>query len=176
MSKAKVNLLLPVVLILVVMGTWSFPAGYQQTPARAAEDESQQTKMPATDAAKINALIAAVRGSAKMKSLLKERYDAAFTECQGRWQDFLVGRGTLDIMLGCSGRLRDAERELSPRKADQIAALEAHWKRVQKVKGINQARFDAGQIAIQDLAESQYFRLDAEIQLERAKGTPQPGD
>ena len=47
---------------------------------------------------------------------------------------------------------------------------------MQRVEDINQARFNAGQIAVQDLAESQYFRLDAEIQLERAKGTPQLGD
>jgi hypothetical protein len=42
---------------------------------------------------------------------------------------------------------------------------------MQKVEEVNRARHNAGLIGVQDLAESQYFRLDAEIQLERAKGT-----
>ena len=39
----------------------------------------------------------------------------------------------------------------------------------QKVEEVNQARFDAGRVAIADLAHSRYYRIQAEIWLERAK-------
>ena len=72
-------------------------------------------------------------------------------------------------MLGSSQRLLQAEFDLSSKRADHIAALEAHWQRMREVETINQARHDAGRIPIQDLAQSRSGRCRAEILLERAK-------
>jgi len=116
-----------------------------------------------------NSLGEATNLSQKLKRLLMERQEAVRNEADARWQDFLAGRGTLDIMLGACGRLRDAELEMSPKRADQIAALDAQWKRMQKVEAINKDRYDSGRIAIQEYEQSRYHRLNAEIQLERAK-------
>jgi outer membrane protein TolC len=65
--------------------------------------------------------------------------------------------------------LLKAERDLSTKKADQVAAWETHRQRMQDAYVINQARYNEGRISIIDLAQADYYRLDAEIGLERAK-------
>jgi RNA polymerase sigma factor (sigma-70 family) len=105
----------------------------------------------------------------KLTTLLKERVDVAKAEVDARNQEFLAGRGTLDIMFGAGKRLLQAQRELSEKKEDQIAALEAYFNLTKGIEELNQARFNAGQISIADLSESKYYRLEAEIWLERAK-------
>jgi outer membrane protein TolC len=40
---------------------------------------------------------------------------------------------------------------------------------MKKIQDINQERFDQGRISIEDLALAKYYRLEAEIWLERAK-------
>ena len=75
----------------------------------------------------------------------------------------------LVILLEVSGHLKNAELEMSPKRADQLAALEAHWKRTQKIEETNKRRFDEGRISLQEYEQSRYHRLNAEVQLERAK-------
>src|SRR5262249_2269685 len=105
----------------------------------------------------------------KLTTLLKARVEMAETEFANRNQEFLAGRGTLDILFGAGKRLLQAQQELSNKKEDQISALEAYLKLTKDIEEVNQARFDAGRITIADLAESKYYRLEAEIWLERAK-------
>ena len=40
---------------------------------------------------------------------------------------------------------------------------------MKEVEKVNQARFDAGRVAVADLAETKFYRIQAEIWLERAK-------
>jgi hypothetical protein len=123
---------------------------------------------------KVKELLATSKGSDKLKSLLKDRYEAASEELTARFKEFLIGRGTLDILINSSHRLFEAERELSDKKADQIAAGEKRLRLLQEVEQVNQRRFDDGRIAAQDYAQSKYNRLEAEIWLERAKERPTP--
>jgi hypothetical protein len=117
----------------------------------------------------VKALLDTSRMSPKLKALLKERYDVARTEMDMRRKEFYAGRGTLDITLGASLRLLEAERELDARRDNQATALENHWKRMRQVEEVNKERFQAGRIPIQDLSESTFYRLQAEIWLERAR-------
>jgi len=105
-----------------------------------------------------------------IKPILSGLFDAANVEAQGRWKQYVAGQGTLDILLGASRRLLEAEQLLNKEKANQLAALEQHLKRMKEAEAINQTRFDAGRIPIQDLAESRYYRIQAELWLEQAKG------
>jgi hypothetical protein len=73
-----------------------------------------------------------------------------------------------------SGRLRDAELAISPKKTDQLMALESHWKRLKKIEELNKALFDAARITVYDYEESRYHRLTAEIHLEHAKAGKLP--
>jgi len=63
-------------------------------------------------------------------------------------------------------RLLTAELELRDKKADQVAAYEAHLLRMKELEGA----FKKGANADKDaLAEAKFHRLEAEIMLERAK-------
>ena len=81
----------------------------------------------------------------------------------------MAGRGTLSFFLSSSERLLEAERALSDKKADQVVAIESHWKRMRQIEKVNEERFDAGRIPIQDVLQSRFYRLQAEIRLERAR-------
>jgi RNA polymerase sigma factor (sigma-70 family) len=105
----------------------------------------------------------------KLKELLKERLETAKAELEPRMKAFHEGRGTLDILLGASLRVLQAERELSDKKADQVAALKAHAERMQQFEKVVQGWVDAGRVAIWDLQEVKFYRLEAEIWLARAK-------
>jgi RNA polymerase sigma factor (sigma-70 family) len=118
---------------------------------------------------KLKAILDASSFSEKMKSLLKARLDAATTELKARHVEYCAGRGVLESLIASSRRLLDAERDLSTKKADRIAAWEGHLQRMQQTYLTNLERFNTGRITTQDLKVAEYYRLDAEIGLERAK-------
>jgi hypothetical protein len=136
------------------------------------EQVPDMPKMAAFDEGKVKALLAGVRGGDRMRNLLRARHHAAVTELEARFKDFLAGLGTLDILLKASERVLKVELEMSTTKADLIAARESHLGVVKTIHEVNRGRFNAGRIAIQDVVQAEYFRLDAEIDLERAKGRP----
>jgi outer membrane protein TolC len=100
---------------------------------------------------------------------LEARLAAANKEVRIRWKEYCAGRGSLDIYLNSSRRVLEAERDLSAKKADQVAAWESHLQRMQQAYVINLARYNAGRIPIQDFAQADYYRRDAEIGLERTR-------
>jgi RNA polymerase sigma factor (sigma-70 family) len=110
-------------------------------------------------------------GGDRLKKLLKERADTALEEWDARNKEFLAGRATLDSVHGAARRLRDAQLELSETKEERLAALGKYLQLMKAVEEVQQARYDAGRIPIQDLKESKYYRLEAEILLERAKNS-----
>jgi RNA polymerase sigma factor (sigma-70 family) len=120
----------------------------------------------------INSRLSASKESEKIKALLRQRYDAARTQAESRLQEFNAGKGTLDFLIESLSQLCDAERELSDKKADQIAAMEKQVQVLTEVEKVNQARFDARRIPLMDMAQARFNRLDAEIRLERAKAKP----
>lgn len=104
-----------------------------------------------------------------LQQLLRDRLDAAKAELDARKGDFEAGRGTLDILLGSARRVLQSQRELNTKKADQIAAIEAYLDLLKSVEQQVKQWFDAGRVQLQDYKVSEYYRLDAEIMLERAK-------
>ncbi|HLJ96096.1 MAG TPA: RNA polymerase sigma factor [Gemmataceae bacterium] len=141
----------------------------QETVEEKADRLSEQATPAMTPDYKIRRILEASKLDTRFKELMKNRIDAAKTELKARYREFCAGRGTLDILFGASRRLLEAERDLTPRKADQVAAWETHLQRMQDIYAINLARFEAGRISIQDLAQADFYRLDAEIGLEDAK-------
>jgi hypothetical protein len=150
----KLKNLVVVVLAFAVLATGAGLVASRQVP-----QEPKKAEPPAP----------AAKAENRLPALLKARVEAAKTEVWARNQEFLVGRGTLDILVGASRRLLVAEQELGLNRADQIAALEKHFTLMKEVQEINEERFRDGRIPIQDVKEAEYYRLDAEIQLERAK-------
>jgi len=105
----------------------------------------------------------------RMRSLLLARLDAALEEAETRRRRFYEGKATLDITINSSLRLLEAERELTSRQADQRVALENHLRRMQELEKIYQLKIDTGSVAFQDLAQAKFYRLQAEIWVERMK-------
>ena len=135
-----------------------------------AQDPRFPKTLPTLGKDKAAALIQASNFSDKLAALIAARYDAARTEVDFRWGRSVRGLETQDILLGSCLRLIEAERELSNKQADQLAALENHAQRMKEVEKIAKAKADAGRNTPQDLAQAQFYRLQAEIWLERMKG------
>ena len=106
----------------------------------------------------------------KVQELLQAQAKAGKVEVQGRISQFEEGRGTLEFLLAASLRFLRAELAVSDKNSDQLRALQDHFDRMKKIQGINQERFNQGRISIMDLAEAKYYRSEAEIWLEQAKG------
>jgi RNA polymerase sigma factor (sigma-70 family) len=144
----------------------------QETDEEKAERLAEQASAVVTPDYKLKKILEAANVDQKMKSLLGDRVDAAKREVKARWQEYCAGRGTLDILVGSSRRLLAAELDLSTNKADRVGAWETHWQRMRDASVINSARYASGRIAVQDFLQTEYYRLDAEIGLERAKAQP----
>jgi RNA polymerase sigma factor (sigma-70 family) len=129
-------------------------------------EDGRIADMPADQ---LKSLLDAIPNGSKVGALLKDQLEAAQTETTARWKEFCAGRGTLDICMAASQRLLQAERELSRKRADQVAAFQAHWQRMKDIEAINKARYEASRIPIQDYAQSRFNRIQAEIWVERAK-------
>jgi RNA polymerase sigma factor (sigma-70 family) len=194
MFLSKLKLVLTVVLTFTALGAcalgYPLVAGQQGSPrveapppvganqpdpakkgvaAGEADDVANLPRLPALSKEKVADLLKNNPASARMKALLMDRFDAACTEINARWQEFLAGRGTLTVMLAASLRLLEAEREISVKPADQLVAWENHWKRMQELEKIMQARFDAARVGVPDLSVTRFSRIQAEIWVERAK-------
>jgi hypothetical protein len=145
--------------VVFLLGALSAAGALTYPTLAARQNEGKEPEKPAP----------AAKAEDRLQTLLKERVDAAKSELEARKQEYDVGRTTLDHMLGAAKRLLVAQQELTDKKADQIAALEAYLKLTTQAEKESKAGFEAGRITQANVAESTYYRLEAEIWLERAK-------
>jgi RNA polymerase sigma factor (sigma-70 family) len=149
------------------------------SPTVAEEDvpEAPDAPLPALKSEQVKALLAAAPVSDKMRQLLKDRYDAAELAAKEFWLAATSGRVRLESLFQPMKNLLKAERTLSLRKADQLAAIARHVQRMKRIQAVMEPNFAAGLLAPMDIALARY-RADAEIMLERAKlgNLPPPED
>jgi hypothetical protein len=107
-------------------------------------------------------------------SLSRARSEAARQGVEARLQEFLDGRGTLDLLLESSRELLESEHARATNDADLRAALERHWERCKLIEATNQRRYADGRIALQDYMQARYARLEAEIWLARPRAYKRP--
>jgi hypothetical protein len=119
---------------------------------------------PWTPPEKVKPLLTAVQDN-QVRRLMEQRLEATHTELLSRWRECLAGRCGLDILLGCSRRVLRAESDLGGRAADRLEALRAHWERMRILERVERWRYEAGRLPVQDLCETRYARLEAEIRL-----------
>ena len=105
----------------------------------------------------------------KEAEFIAELCEAAGRECDARMKEFLAGRGTGEFLCVSSRRLLQAELEKARDKTERVAALESHFKRMAEVEKVNKERYEASQIATQDLEASRFYRCEAELSLLREK-------
>jgi hypothetical protein len=77
----------------------------------------------------------------------------------------------VDRIYRWSQRWLEAEQELNDKKGDRIAAAEAHLRRMKQLEDLVRNVYKAGAVAPIDLPAVEYYRLDAEAALSKAKGT-----
>jgi hypothetical protein len=133
------------------------------TAGRAARDED---KLPAVLE---NKPLEPAKGDDEERKLLKERYNAALAELRARYQRFEAGNDTLDALFDAARRVLDSELELCGKAAERVAVREKYLELAREVEKIQQARVDAGRAGAQDLEQARYLRIDAQLQLLRAK-------
>src|SRR5205807_1039766 len=75
---------------------------------------------------------------ASVGKLAPARRAAAAGEYPDREKGFLEGRDTLDAVLDAARRQAQAELALCPTDADRVATLAGHWRRLQRIDGVNQ--------------------------------------
>lgn len=77
--------------------------------------------------------------------------------------------GVLRRLGTWSRRLMDADRDLSDKKADQVAALEAHLTRIRGLEELATLLADSGNLSPLEVDELAFSRLEAEFLLLKAK-------
>lgn len=125
----------------------------------------EEAPLNAKEIAKYKFNFEALRSDARLRDLAEQKLEAARTEFESRYKEFLVGRGTLDFLLGASVRYLESELALRESDADQVSALEKHWTFMRQCEEVNRERFYAGRIPAKDYLETKHYRLNAELRL-----------
>jgi hypothetical protein len=107
-------------------------------------------------------------GQAGARDLARARLDAARTWLQTRFQQYLAGRATLDMVEKAAAAMRDAELALATGPADRQAARERYWVVAHAMDVIVMAQYQAGRASLADWAVSHGARLEAEARLAEA--------
>jgi RNA polymerase sigma factor (sigma-70 family) len=105
----------------------------------------------------------------KRQKLLQDWCAAGKKAFDLRKEEFLAGTTTSETFIGTARRLLAAELERGATKADRVAAYEAHLGRVTDFVQVVKAKVDAGRLAPAEAVDAEYYRLEAEVLLEREK-------
>jgi hypothetical protein len=107
----------------------------------------------------------------EMRKLLKARYNEALAEVEGltRMFQMAVAGVSYDSVAEARQRLLQAGLELCDRPADKVALLTQFVELSKETEKIAQARLEAARGSDSAIHRFRYQRLDAEIQLLRAK-------
>jgi RNA polymerase sigma factor (sigma-70 family) len=141
-----------------------------QAPNRPPEPELDNTppflKMP---------LYTIGAGETEITRLLKDRANCAIRELKLRYEEFQVGRGTLDICLGAARRLQKARLDLTTNANERGDINKQYLEVIRSIDTLNEQRFNSGAIKEQDFLQSHYLRLEAEIEILREQAKQDGG-
>ena len=108
---------------------------------------------------------AGARGE-KEQQLLQDWSDAAKKAFELQWKQYRLGTSTAEALVGSSRRLLKAELERSDKKEDRVAAYEAHLQHITDMMDMMKRFVKQAPV---DNADAEYYRIEAEILLEREK-------
>jgi hypothetical protein len=155
-------------LLMMLAGNSAAQAPQSQSPS-----DRPGVKLPAILSAKP---VAEDPKDDELRKLLKARYNEAVGELKDYYEaNDLANRAGItrrdgpDDLYGRWQRLVQAGLELCDKPAEKVALLTQYLEVTKEAEKIEQARYDAGRIRIGDLHRARYERLDAQVQLLRAK-------
>jgi hypothetical protein len=103
-------------------------------------------------------------------ALLKARLDAARKTYEWLSKNYIESRPPLgELLYRWSCRWLDAEREMSGRQEDRVAAYRAHLRRMRDLERVARDRFRNRFVPVEEDTAAQFYLAEAEIWLERAK-------
>jgi hypothetical protein len=150
------------VLLVVLLAAGTSLVGYKTLTAN---PQAELIPKPAEDRS-----AAPANGPDRLKNLLKERFELAEKEYKIRFAKFRdMEFPELERCCYSSLRVLEAQKDLSDKKADVVAAWEAHLARVKELARIAANFARTGQGMESDASMARFYYLDAEIGLERAK-------
>jgi hypothetical protein len=101
--------------------------------------------------------------------LAKQLRDAARTTYETTWTNYREGRVPGELVYRWSRRWLKAERQLSDKPADQLAAFQAHRDRMQKLEALVERVHRAGQTTVDEVSAAEYYRVEADLWLAQAR-------
>jgi hypothetical protein len=101
--------------------------------------------------------------AATLARLAVQRRDAARRAYEVLWLDYRERLGSLDTLYRWSIRWLEAERQLSPQPADQVAAFRAHSGRMRDLDRLIRRLHAAGQTTVDETSATEFYRTEAEI-------------
>jgi len=108
----------------------------------------------------------------ELRKLLKARYNEALGEAKAYHEFGKLGVDTiinLDDLYGRWQRLVQARLELCDKPTEKVELLSQYVELTKELEKADQSRLDAHRIPKYELHRARYQRLDAEVQLLRAK-------
>lgn len=106
--------------------------------------------------------------------LLQERAATAREGMEVAEALYAAGQLLFDQVTVWARRLRDAELAIAKKPKDRVAALEAHLKQARKLEELADARQKELKAGTLEVTEMKYLRVEAEIDLEKAKKDSAP--
>src|SRR5262249_44683795 len=85
--------------------------------------------------------------------LARERAEAARTVVRARFQEYLAGRGTTDLLLEAIERVVEAE-VAAKGEAGRGAALEVAWRQLCLIEMVQRSRHEAGRVGTADYLDA----------------------
>ncbi|MBY0522304.1 MAG: hypothetical protein K2R98_02850 [Gemmataceae bacterium] len=85
------------------------------------------------------------------------------------WKNYQEGRSNGESVYWWSRRWMESERQLSDKKADQIAAIQAHRERMRKLEQIVRDLQRGNNAAVNELTAAEFYRLEAETWLKQVQ-------
>jgi hypothetical protein len=105
----------------------------------------------------------------ELRKLLKARYNEALAEMQQQAALYQKGRSAFDSFAEAGQRVMQARLELSDTPADKVAVLAQFVELNRTAEAMARARFESARGTEAAIHRARYQRLDAEIQLIRAR-------
>src|SRR5208282_780495 len=95
-----------------------------------------------------------------LAQLAVQRRDAARKTYETIWANFREGRAPDENLYRWSLRWLDAERQLSDKHDDHVAAFEAHWERMWELAKIIRNVRRSGQATIDEVSATDFYRVE----------------
>ena len=102
------------------------------------------------------------------QDLAAAKSDAAKATYEASFKALREGKGDAERVYLWSRRWMEAQRGVSQKKADVIAALEAHRDRMKALSKLTEQRYKAGQGSHADVLGVNYYIVEAELWLSEA--------